>query len=287
MGFFSNSYYKEGPGVDPNEPQKRSFFRFFDIFNRKLGYFAKANLMYSLVCIPVFILVFLLMSYIISSLIVLIFPELAESIIGLLFISAIFSAFYISVMGAGPITAGFTVIMRNYAREEHAWLWSDFKDTFKKNFKQGIIVFAIDIVITFLVFFASYIYIQIGGVIAYLRFVLYALAVIYAIMHFYIYQLMITYELSVKDIMKNSLIFALIKLPLNIFILIIQFLIHVALPVILVLNFGVNVQYTLIVAIAITVLEVVITQAFTSFIVNFGVQGTINKFMSNDKTEEN
>ncbi len=287
MGLFSRSYYKEGPGVDPNEPQKRSFFRFFDIFKRKIGHFAKANLMYSLVCIPAFIIIFFLMSYMTSSAIALLFPELVDGSIGILFFAVVFSAFYIAVMGAGPITAGFTFIMRNYAREEHAWLWSDFKDTFKNNFKQGIIVFIIDIVISFVIFLASYVYVQLSGGVAYLRYALYALAAIYAMMHFYIYHLMITYDLSIKDIMKNSLIFALIKLPLNLFILIIQFLVHIALPVFIILNFTVSPQVTMIIAIAIAVLELVLTQAFTSFMVNFGVQGTINKFMSNDETEEN
>ena len=287
MGLFSRSYYKEGPGVDPDEPQKRSFFRFFDIFKRKLGHFAKANLLYSLVCIPAFVIIFFLMSYMTSSAVSLLFPELKDSTIGVLFLTVIFSAFYIAVMGAGPVTAGFTFIMRNYAREEHAWVWSDFKDTFKSNFKQGIVVFIIDIVVTILVFIASYVYVQLSGGIAYLRYVLYVLAGIYAIMHFYIYQLMITYDLSIMDIMKNSLIFALIKLPVNLLMLIVQFLIHIALPVFIILKFAVSMQFTLIIAVVLMVLELALTQSFTSFMVNFGVQGTIKKFMSNDETIEN
>ena len=290
MGLFSRSYYKEGPGVDPDEPQKRSFFRFFDIFKRKIGHFARANLIYSLVCIPMFIIVLAILSYITSSIIALLFPELTGENVGVVFLSVILSALYIAVVGVGPITAGFTYIMRNYAREEHAWLWSDFKDTVKKNFKQSIAVFAIDIVVLFLIFFASFIYLQLSGGIAYLRYILYIIGIVYAMMHFYIYQIMITFDMSVKEIMKNSFIFTLIRLPMNIFFLIIQILVHVALPIILIMNFAVSPQVMMIAVIIITVLEISLTQSFTSFMVNFGVQGTINKFMMNgieEKTAEN
>ncbi len=286
MGLFSRSYYKEGPGVDPNEPQKRSFFRFFDIFKRKLGHFARANLIYSAVCIPTFIVIFFLMSYMIGSVVSTFFAEIEGVAVVTLVMACIFAAFYISVMGAGPVTAGLTYVMRNFVKEEHAWLWSDFKDNIKKNFKQGIIVFVVDIVVALLIFFASYLYVQIGGVIGAFRYVLYVLGGIYAIMHFYIYQIMITFDLSIKDIYKNAMIFTLIRLPLNLLFLIILFIIHVGIPVFLILQFGVNVQYTMIALVVITVLELVIAQTFSSFMINFGVYPTIKKFMMDNEEEE-
>ena len=91
MGIFSRSYYKEGPGVDPDEPQKRSFFKFFDIFKRKLGHFSRANLIYSLTCIPAFIVIFFLMTYVTSSLIDILVPEMNEIAIVVLVVSAMFS----------------------------------------------------------------------------------------------------------------------------------------------------------------------------------------------------
>lgn len=38
----------------------------------------------------------------------------------------------------GPSSAGAAYIMRNWARDQHAFLFSDFKDAFKNNWKQAL-----------------------------------------------------------------------------------------------------------------------------------------------------
>ena len=40
----------------------------------------------------------------------------------------------------GPCTAGVAYVTRNWARDEHAFIWSDFKDAVKENWKQSIVV---------------------------------------------------------------------------------------------------------------------------------------------------
>lgn len=44
---------REGPGVSKNEPQKKRFFLFFDIYFRKLTKIILLNLIYVLMCIPI------------------------------------------------------------------------------------------------------------------------------------------------------------------------------------------------------------------------------------------
>ena len=46
----------------------------------------------------------------------------------------------IPVVTIGPATAGLTYVLRNFAREEHSWVVSDFFEQCKKNLKQGLIV---------------------------------------------------------------------------------------------------------------------------------------------------
>lgn len=46
MGLFGN-YAKEGPGVKKNEPQKKRFFYFFELYFRKFGKLMTLSLLYS------------------------------------------------------------------------------------------------------------------------------------------------------------------------------------------------------------------------------------------------
>ncbi len=51
FGFFD--YNKAGKGVAKNEPEKKAFFRFFDLFSRKFWKLFQLNLIYMLFCLPV------------------------------------------------------------------------------------------------------------------------------------------------------------------------------------------------------------------------------------------
>ena len=52
----------------------------------------------------------------------------------------------------GPFTSGLSYITRNWARDEHAFIWSDFKDAVKANWKQGLVLSAITSVLPMLVY---------------------------------------------------------------------------------------------------------------------------------------
>lgn len=54
MGLFSyNRYFKPGKGVEKDEPEKRSFFKFFELFFRKFWKYVEINLLQFLVLLPV------------------------------------------------------------------------------------------------------------------------------------------------------------------------------------------------------------------------------------------
>lgn len=284
MGIFFRNYDKPGPGVDPDAPRKRSFFRFFDIFFRKLSHFSRANLLYSAALIPTYIIAFFVVSFIMLNTVGEILGMQDGAGFTVIILTVIFTNFYISVMGAGPATAGMTYIMRNFAREEHAWIGSDFKDNVKSNFKQSIIVFVIDIVVTVVMFYAIYIYGQMSGAISYLKYFLYAISFIYMMMHMYIYPIMVTFKLSVKDIYRNSFIFALGKLPSNFLVMIALFFIHIVIPI-LILYFGG--KFFAIMLIIYLIAEIVIIMSLTQFLVNFNVYPKIKTYMLDVIEEKN
>ena len=284
MGIFFRNYDKPGPGVDPDAPRKRSFFRFFDIFFRKLSHFSRANLLYSAALIPTYIITFFVVSFIMLNTVgeILGIQDGADFIV--IILSVFFTNFYISVMGAGPATAGMTYIMRNFAREEHAWIGSDFKDNVKSNFKQSIIVFVIDIVATVVMFYAIYIYGQMSGAISYLKYFLYVISFIYMVMHMYIYPIMVTFKLSVKDIYRNSFIFALGKLPSNFLVIVALFFIHIVIPILILYYGG---KFFAIMLIIYLIAEIVIIMSLTQFLVNFNVYPKIKTYMLDVIEEKN
>lgn len=277
MGLFFRSYNKPGPGIDPDAPQKRSFFRFFDIFFRKFWHFSKANLLYSVALIPTFIIIMFMMYIVVLKIAEgtgVAFEN--EQVIWLIFPALFITNLYISLWGAGPATAGITYIMRNFAREEHAWLWADFKDNVKSNFKQSILVFLIDVVMAFLFYVAIVVYSSMSGLMSALVGIVYLMLVVFTMMHLYLYPMMVTFDLKLKDLYRNSLLFAISKLPSNIFVIIALALVHVVIPVWLIFVTG---QYVMIAMFVYLALEVVILQAFSAFLVNFSTYPKLKKYM--------
>ena len=241
MGLFVRGLGKPGKGIDPDAPQKRGFFRFFDIFFRKFWHFVRLNLLYAVISIPAFFIIFFLAGYISNGFLGTenaqnLLHTLAEQSGGdpaewvarmqfLFDVVVRFSVAYLfmNIWGLGPSTAGITYVLRNFAREEHAWIWIDFRDALKANFKQSILVFIIDLLAFVLFFFAIRFYILMGGVVGLLRYVVYVVAILYTFMHLYIYPLMVTFKLSLKNIYRNALLFAVGRLPGNLLITVLLF----------------------------------------------------------------
>lgn len=286
MGLF-NGYLKEGPGVSKNQKEKHRFFLFFELFGRKFSKLIFLNILYVAMLIPLIIGLF-------SSL--MINPQLfgEEGInIAILTTQPIiqFSGnipgmiiFALSLFLAGPATAGFTYVIRNFQREEHAWVLSDFFEHFRKNFKQATAMAFLDAIVYFLLYVALVFYTfmlkDVNPGMVKLTPVLIAavcvIAIIYTWMHFYIHTMMVTFDLKLKDILRNSMLFAIGKLPLNLLVTIICAAVVLA-----------SIYYIFIGAI----LAVIITVSLVGFIIVFSVYPTIDNYlitpaMANVETDE-
>ena len=51
MGLF-RSFQNAGPGIDPNAPKKKPFFRFWELMRRNFGKLLSLNLLYTLLHVP-------------------------------------------------------------------------------------------------------------------------------------------------------------------------------------------------------------------------------------------
>lgn len=203
MGFLGlGNYSKPGPGVRKDEPQKHSFFLFFELYFRKFWKLCEINMLYFVCCIPFFIPFFLVAGFL-SNYPVFIYLSL------------------IPVLGVFPITAGLTYILRNFARQEHAFLWMDFRDTIKSNWKQSLIVGAIDVAVYFLIIFAMrfyYIQFQSNSLFAVPFALCFIFTVIFTFMQYYLFVMLITFDLNIKQLLKNAFIFSFAGLGHNIVI---------------------------------------------------------------------
>ena len=116
----------------------------------------------------------------------------------------------------GPSTAGAAYIMRNWARDQHAFLFSDFKDAFKGNWKQALLTSAITSVIPVLAYTAVVFYGEMASsnlaMIIPLIVVLSA-TLMWALMLALIYPMMIGYELKFTALVKNAFLMASARLP--------------------------------------------------------------------------
>lgn len=192
-----------------------------------------------------------------------------------------FSAFLFFIfLGQGPITAGYTYIVREYSREHHCWLLSDFFERCKSNFKQGILLWIIDLAVLYLFTIAIRFYGQSGMII--LQYVIILMAVIYAIMHIYVYQMMVTFDLPLKSILKNSLLLAIAKAPASLLILFLNIIIYAVIPIAVMVT-----TKSSIVILTTLLVEVLILPPITSFAINFYIDPILDKYINvENKTNE-
>jgi len=285
MGLFGNNWSTPGPGVSKNEPEKKRFFLFLDLLGRKFSKLIFLNLIYFITILPLAFGIIFSVGFhpqIVSDG-SLIYENLGKyplfvftgDIIGLILI-------FISLFITGPATCGFTYVLRNMQRQEHTWVWSDFIEHFTKNFKQGIIIGILDIVISILLYFAFHFYAYALPVInpqsalisSIGKYAVVFIAFIFLSMHYYLYVMTVTFDLKIKDIIKNAAIFAFAKLPLNLFLTILIFVI-VAISI---LYIGPGV-----------ICAIVFTLSFIGFMVVFSTYPTIEKYMiiSQKSNDEN
>lgn len=117
----------------------------------------------------------------------------------------------------GIVNVGTAYVLRNIAKGEPIFIWSDFWYAVKRNIKQALPFGAIDLLINALLIYNVYLTLMSGDFLVSLMFWLnVVLLVLYFFMRCYIYVQMVTFKLSVFKIVKNSLSFALLGLKRNV-----------------------------------------------------------------------
>ena len=125
----------------------------------------------------------------------------------------------ITLFSFGMVNVGTAYILRNIAKGDPVFLWSDFWYAVKRNWKQALPFGIIDAGISVLLVWNIYsMFISSNG--GYFTNTMFwcnvVLLVLYFVMRYYIYIQMVTFKLTVFKILKNSMIFALLGFKRNI-----------------------------------------------------------------------
>lgn len=118
----------------------------------------------------------------------------------------------------GPFTAGVCYVTRNWARDEHAFVWSDFRDAVKENWKQGL---ATSVITGFMPLILYVCFLFYGDMAKQNAFFLIpqvlsiTVVLLWMCLLTYIYPQMVTYRLGYRDLLKNSLFMTIARLPMS------------------------------------------------------------------------
>lgn len=249
FGKFMNNYYygKSGKGdYTPDDLPKTRLQLFFEMLRVRLSALCRMNLIYMLPWLPTILVIGMLSMYVLTmgaapteevtitnadgsttTQVVQIemteeeqlalLDQQAELVPSMLNTALILLIPCIFI--TGPWTAGVCYVTRNWARDEHAFIWSDMKDAMKENWKPALGLSAITSVIPFLAWTCWRFY---GGlaatnwIMSIPQTVVLLLAIIWFLSITYAYPMLVTYKMSFGTIIRNSLLLAVGRLPMSV-----------------------------------------------------------------------
>ena len=214
MGVFFKDYVSAGVGISKHAPKKKGAALFFDILGRKFWKLLAINFMYMLFFLP-FLLILLALAI------------FKNSYYGFVISAGVLLAAFAVLIG--PATAGMTKVIKSFVIEKPAFIWRDFWNAFKSNFKNAAIVGFIDCVVFASAFSSLQVYPaiakQTGSKAIYIPMVIaFSLFLVIIIMNYYIFPMMIATTLSLKNLIKNSFALAFVALKQNFLIFIVSLL---------------------------------------------------------------
>ncbi len=227
---------KAGPGVSKNEPEKTAFFRFFELYFRKFFKLIVANLLYVLVSLP--------------------------------------------IVTRGLAEAGLTFVTRNYVREKHVFLPADFFATIKKNWKAALGVGILDTVVSIVLIYDLWFFgnnllraEEFSFATMLMMAAVMMVCIVVSFARYYVYIQLITFRLTVKQILKNSLLLAFAGLKRNIILSLLLLLVYAG-PICIALFMVPEIAIVLC-----GVIYLFFLPAFQSFLTQFTVFPLIEKTM--------
>ena len=118
----------------------------------------------------------------------------------------------------GPFTAGLSYVTRNWARDEHAFPWSDFIDAVKANWKPSLVVSFITSLMPLIVYMCWTYYGDLAdnnAIMVIPQAVTLMLGILWSLAVTYTYPMIVSYNMRLKDVLRNSFLLAIGRLPMS------------------------------------------------------------------------
>lgn len=116
----------------------------------------------------------------------------------------------------GPFTAGICYVTRNWARDEHSFIWSDFKDAVKENWKQSLVISVITSLVPLMIYVCWNFY---GGlasqniIMVVPQVLTMMIGVMWCLAVTYFHPLIVCYKMRMRDVLRNGMLLAIARLP--------------------------------------------------------------------------
>ena len=194
MGLFSN-YEKVGKGVSKDPDNKIALFKFFDIY---LSHFSKLIILN-------FIFIIAMLPF--AGIMLVEYFNLGNF--------AFYVIFVLLGIFVGPAVCGFMKVLRNIACRRPVFIWADYWRAFRQNFKQGALMGVLDMFVIVALSFAIPMYSNMASMNSTFNIpfiICVVTAFIFLMMHFYVYLLMVSTNLTLWEILKDSLYLTAIEI---------------------------------------------------------------------------
>ena len=210
-GMINNFYYGKAGQADftPDQMPTNRFQLFFEMLRVHFSGLFGINLFYILFCIPAILWTLMQMPFLYQE-------DLPDTLQAFNFLPT-YLLILVPCLGICGIGApGLMYVVRNWARDQHAFTFSDFKDNVKANWKCGLCVGLINGLSLVIGYVGALFYSQMAA--TNVMFVIpqtlvVIMVVFWWMMNMVIFPMMVTYDMTFLQLIRNSAIITLARLP--------------------------------------------------------------------------
>lgn len=225
MSGLMNSYFYGKAGKADYTPENLPTNRvqlFFEVLRVRFGGLFGVNLLNVLFLIPAIIWTFMTLMVLMAGA-----PEGVDQASFQFSYITVYLALMVPFLGlAGVGQPGVTYVLRNWARDQHSFVMSDFKDAVKGNWKHGLAIGLINGASLLVTYVCTQYYGQMAmsgtSTTAFLWVIPQTLVVVMCalwwMMNMVIYPMMVTYEMKLGQLIRNSAIMIVARLPWSVLI---------------------------------------------------------------------
>lgn len=182
------------------------------------------------------------------------------------------------ILITGPVQAGLAYVTRNWARDEHAFAWSDFKDALKANWKQSLVISGITSLIPIIIYTSWNFYGDLAntqGIFFMIpQMLVVTMSIVWMLSLVFMYPIIVQYEIKTMGLIKNGIMLAIARLPQTIGIRLIT-LIPAAIAIIALLMTN-----SLLALLILACYYVIIGFCFTRFVYASYTNGVFDKYIN-------